>query len=393
MGSLVPNTLAMFRLKALLGGLVVLLAVGATLAHDVRKDNRWEPDGFLYTRMMLVDTGLSEADAHRAASRFFLSTPAAHDPDAPDFYGSHPPAWYEAQYPLFRARPLAPRLAALVYPRLGFRALKDVSAAGVVLAAVALYVLLLLVAPPWLAALGAIAGAGTPLVRDAATLPMTDGAALAWWTIALVAIAFYARRPTRTALVISLVAAVLLALTRPAIWLPLGAACGLAVAAYRSGDPARRGSALPMLVGQSLVAAGTLVYVAAVHGAGFATLQRWSYDWQTTLHGPFVGHGVAFWYAAWFARALVIEPASLAARGVPLFALAIAVVGVLARRRDALVPVLVGVACAAPLAIVANPYDFQRALELPLTPVVLTGVVAAVAAALPAARATPGRSG
>ena len=103
----------MFRLKALLGGLVVLLVVAAMLAHDVRKDDRWDPDGFLYTRMMLVDTGLSEDDAHRAASRFFLTTPAARDPDARDFYGARPPAWYEAQYPLFRARPLYPQLAAL----------------------------------------------------------------------------------------------------------------------------------------------------------------------------------------------------------------------------------------------------------------------------------------
>jgi len=140
-----------------------------------------------------------------------------------------------------------------------------------------------------------------------------------------------------------------------------------------------------MLVGQGAVAAGSLVYIAAVHGAGFATLQQWSYGWQTAIHGPFVGHGVVAWYLARIAHAVLIEPASLVARGVPLFALAIAAVGVLARRRDAIVPVLLGVACAAPLAIVANPPDFQRALELPLTPVVLTAVVAAVAAALPTA--------
>ncbi len=44
---------------------------------------------------------------------------AAHDPQATGFYGPHPPAWYEAQYPLFQARPLYPKLAALAYPRLG----------------------------------------------------------------------------------------------------------------------------------------------------------------------------------------------------------------------------------------------------------------------------------
>ena len=372
------------RLSAILGFLFVLLAVAATLAYEVRKDDRWDPDGYLYTRMMLVDTGSSEDAAHAAASRFFLSTPAARDPQARGFYTLQPPAWYESQYPLFRARPLYPELAALAYPRLGFRAMKDVAAAGMLVAALALYVLLLLVAPPWLAACGALAGVATPIARDAATMALTDGVALAWWTICLAATAFYARRPTRAALVTALAAAVLLALTRPAIWLPLGAAAGFVVAAYRAGDPGRRRSATALLAGQAAVAAGALLFTAAVHGAGFGTLVRWSYDWQTAIHGPYVGHGAAAWYAAWLVRGLLTEPATVIERGVPLFALAIAAVGILARRRDALVPVLLGAACVAPLAIVANPPDFRRALELPLTPVVLTAVAAAVAAALPA---------
>ncbi len=243
--------------------------------------------------MMLVDTGLSAEDAHREASGFFLTTPAAHDPDARDFYGSHPPAWYEAQYPLFRARPLFPRLAALPYPRLGFRALKDVSAAGVVLAAVALYVCCSSSrrrgwprserSPP--------RGRRSCASRDDADdrrhrARVVDDRAGRDRVLRAASDANGAR--------VSLVAAVLLALTRPAIWLPLGAAAGLVVAAYRSGDPYRRGGAVAMLAGQSLVAAGTLISIATVHGAGFATLQRWSYDWQTAIHGPYVGHGVAY---------------------------------------------------------------------------------------------------
>ena len=390
MGSLVPNTLAMFRLKALLGGLVVLLAVGVTLRTTCANIRR-EPDGFLYTRMMLVDTGLSEADAHREASRSFLTTPAAHDPDAPDFYGSHPPAWYEAQYPLFRARPLAPRLAALLYPRLGFRALKDVSAAGVGW-------------PRWRSTscccssrrrggrLGAIAAAGTPLVRDAATLPMTDGAALAWWTIALAATAFYARRPTRTAL--GSRSSPPCSSTSPGPrsgcrWAPPAALWW-----RRTARATRPGAAAPC------DARGT-----EPGGRGGAGLRRRrprrrlrdaaAVVVRLADHAPRAVRGPR---RRVLVRRLVRARAGHRARHprrarVPLFALAVAVVGVLARRRDAIVPVLVGVACAAPLAIVANPYDFQRALELPLTPVVLTAVVAAVAAALPAARATAGRSG
>ncbi len=156
------------RLSALLCFLFVLAVVGASLAYEVRKDNRWDPDGFLYSRMMLVDTGLSEADATARPAGSSSPPRPPHDPQARDFYGSHPPAWYEAQYPLFRARPLYPKLAALVYPRLGFRALKVVAASGVLVAALALYVLLLLVAPAWLAACAAIAG---PPHRSYATRP------------------------------------------------------------------------------------------------------------------------------------------------------------------------------------------------------------------------------
>ncbi len=163
-------------------------------------------------------------------------------------------------------------------------------------------------------------------------MALTGGVALAWWTIVLAATAFYARRPTRAAVATAVVGAVLLA---------------------------------------------------AVHGAGFATLTRWSYEWQSAIHGPYVCHGIAAWYAGWLLRGLVIEPATLVERGGPLLALAIAAVGILARRRDTIVPVLLGVVCVAPLAIVANPPDFRRALELPLTPVVFAAVAAAVAAALP----------
>jgi hypothetical protein len=57
-------------------------------------------------------------------------------------------------------------------------------------------------------------GFATPVARDGAgILAPTGGLDLAWWTIGRTATAFYARRPTRIALAVSVLAAILLALT------------------------------------------------------------------------------------------------------------------------------------------------------------------------------------
>jgi hypothetical protein len=370
------------RLKSLAGALVVLLVVATSVTYELRKNDKWTPDGFLYARMMLVDTGMTEADAHAAASRFYLTTRAARDPHERTFYAAQGPAFFEAQYPLFRGRPLYPWLAAQFYPRIGFVALKVVAALGAVLAAAAAYRLFLLFAPWWLAACGAIATVSPAAIGDAPVLALTDGLALGWWTVALAAIAVYARRPTRTALAIAIVAAALLALTRPAIWLPIGAAAGFLVAARLAGDPARRRGALIMLLAQLAVAAAAVAYTAAIHGANVATLTQWAYAWQTAEHGWFVERGIAGWYLLLILRDIVYEPALLVLRGLPVLGVAAAAIGFAKRRRDPVVAVLLGAACAAPLAVVLNPIDVARALELPLVPVVMAGVVAALSAAL-----------
>jgi hypothetical protein len=370
------------RLRAVLGALAVVLVVAASVTYQLRTSDKWTPDGFLYARMMLVDTGLSEPEAQAAASRFYLTTPAANDAHERTFYGSRAPAFFQAQYPLFRGRPLYPWLAAQLYPRFGFFALKLIAALGAVVAAAAAYRLFLLFAPWWLAACGAIAAVSPVVIGEAAVLPLTDGLALGWWTVALAAIATCARRPTRGALAVAIAAAALLALTRPAIWLPVGAAAGFVYAARRAGDPAVRRGALVMLLAQLAVAAGAVVYTAAVHGANLATLTQWAYTWQTAEHGEFVERGIAGWYAALIVRDIGLEPARMVLHGWPVLAAAAAAVGFTLRKRDLSVAVLLGAACAAPLAILLNPIDIVRTLDLPLAPVMMAGVVAALGAAL-----------
>jgi len=159
------------------------------------------------------------------------------------------------------------------------------------------------------------------------------------------------------------------------------AAAGFLVAARGTGDPARRRPALVMLFAQLAAAAAAVAYTAAIHGANVATLTQWAYTWQTAEHGWFVERGIAAWYALLILRDIVYEPALLVLRGLPVLGIAAAAIGFTLRKRDPAVAVLLGAACAAPLAIVLNPIDISRALELPLAPVVTAGVVAALAAA------------
>jgi hypothetical protein len=376
----------------LLWGLAVVVAVALTLAHDVRAKPRWSPDSFLYTRMMLVDTGLSEDAAHALASRYYMATPAGVEPTAPGFYGPNPPQFYVAQYALFRARTLYPWLGSLLYSRLGFRALDWISALGVALAAGAIYALLLFVAPSWLAACGALAAVSTAQIRNVGTLATTDGPALAEWTLALVAMLAYARRPSRGWLLLAVVASALLAITRPAIWLPVGAAAGMAVAAYRAKDVGFRRAALVMLVAQLAVAAGALAYTAALHGAGLFEQLQWQYDWHRYRHGHWVGYGIVGWYLLFVLRDVVIEPIWLVAAGTPVLAIAAGAVGLWRHRGDPVVPVLVGVACVAPLAIFTNPEGFDRPFELSLTPVVMIGLCALLADGLRRRASAPASS-
>jgi hypothetical protein len=376
-------------LSAVLGLLFVLAAAGASMAYEVRKDDRWTPDGFIYAREMLVARGLSEAAARDEARRFYRQTPAAADPAQRGLYGSGAPPWFEAQAGLFRARVLYPRLAAAAYPAWGMRALKNVSACGIVLAAGALYVLLLLVAPPWLAACGALAAAATPLARDVGTLALTDATAFGLWAVTLTALAYYARRPSFGALAVTALSAVLLELVRPAGWLPLGAAAGYGVAAYRLRGPERRAAATMVLALFAAALAGA-AFNAALHGPSLSEHLRWEYDWQRIVV-PLPGESFGAWYSSTVARGAGVELASIVERGLPVFALASATAGFALRRKDPAVAPLLGVTCVAPLAILLNPADFQRALELPLVPVVAFGIVACVAVAFETAVA-PGEA-
>ncbi len=363
-------------------GALAVLAVALTYAYELRHAERFSPDAYVYQRMLLEDRGVSRDAALAQVRAYYNSRPdAVNDPDAKGLYTDHPPAWYVAQYPLYRGRPLIPWLGSKLYPFLGFRALDWMAAAGVVVACGAIYLLLLEFAPAWLAALGALAASTTPLVRDVGTLGIADGVAYALWAICLLATVRYARRPTTAMLVVAVLANVVLGFTRPAIWLAPAAAGALVLAAYAGGRAPLR-PRLVLFGAQIAVGLFAIAYTAAVHGAGFFELLRWQYDWHIARGQHWTEYGVWGWYALFVLRDLVIEPLRIVREGTPLFALGAAAAGLWSLRRDPRVAALAGVAVAAPLAIFVNPPDYGRALEVPLTPVVMAGICALLAAGL-----------
>ncbi len=359
------------RIRTLCVFALVLVATAVTAAYRLHHDAQiWTSDSAIYLRMALEDRGASRADAKRAADAFMSTTPEAKIPESKDFYGPHTPPYYAAQYELFRTRPLYPRLAALLYGRFGEHGMQLISAAAYVAASLVMLWLLMLLVPPWTAALGALAFATAPQVLSLAALPLTDELALLFWTAALGATLLYLRAPRPAVLAAVLVAALLLTFTRPAAYLPFGAACGVLAVAWRAGGPPARRAALALLAVTVAAGLAFAAYSLAVHGPGLTAQLRWQYDWQHTVHGFGAGGSFGRWYAAALAAALGLLLTVAVYRYAALLPLVLAGVGLrVARRADA--ALLVGAAVGALAAIAANPLELNRTVLLPLTPVVV----------------------
>jgi hypothetical protein len=372
------------RVIALLVVAAVALAVGAyRLRHDRAL---WSADGFIYLRMSLQDRGAPADEALRIANRYALTaTSAASDPESAGFYGPSPPAYYRDQAALFVTRPLFPALGALLLPRLGPPALKVVSVAGYVLAAVLMYLLLLAFAPAWLAALGALALALTPSVQNLAALPLTDALGLCWWIAALAALFAYVRAPSPGRLALLVAATALLTFTRPAVYLPFGAALAVLLTAARGSS--ERAAAGRAVLAIAAVGVGFGIYTALVHGPGLGEQLRWQYEWQVATHGRFANRGFAAWWVlsvtAAFAQELVVD----VYKNNTLLTAVLAFFGVLAAPRSLAVRVAAGAALASLVAILANPLEVSRTVTVPLTPLLI--LLATIALAALARRVAP----
>jgi hypothetical protein len=354
---------------------LVSLASGIQHAHQVRHD--WSPDSVLYLRMALEDRGFSRADALAEADRYVLASGAPELAKIRFYYTGHPPAFYARQYNLFRNRPLFPWLASWLYPAYGAQSLQIVSAAACILAAWAMFALLLLFVAPALAALGAIGLARAAPLLAVQGFGTTDGLAVLFWIVAFALSLLYLRRGGRAVLAGVVAAALALAFTRPAVYLLVGAALG-ALVAMRA-DPPARGRALRLLAAAGVAAAAFVVSSVVVRGATLHGQLHWIYGWQRDVgatHRSFTS-----WYLHAVPDAVRVglrEDLHYHYRFLFL-AFVLAPLGLLAVRRTPLFGVAIGALLAAPVALLLNPSDLVRTVELPMLPIVVLLATIAVA--------------
>jgi hypothetical protein len=320
----------------------------------------------------LADKGFGEQEAIEIARHFILSQHKERD-DLPSYTGPLPKG-YQGEYKLFSARVLYPLLASVFYDRAGLNALSLVSALAYVASSVVLFALLLNFAGHLPAALTAVAVMLSPLLRDLSVEPLTDSLAFFFWVALLLTIVVYVREPRLAFLLALFAASAALMLTRPALFLPAGAACGLMLRALRTGDPDAKKTAAAVLLS---VGAAALVYAIAAliyHAPGPAAQIRFLYEGEARP-----SYSIWHWYTLALALATIYEPVRLLSGGIPVLSIAVAVLGMTLRRGDARRAALIGGAAAALVAIPLSPLALDRAFELPLYPMFAVGTAIALA--------------
>lgn len=350
---------------------------------QVRSKTYWEPDGFLYGRMMLSDLGVPEDQARDIAAQFYLTTQQGKAENLP-LYSRTPPRFFQRQFALFSGRLLYPYIASKLYRFLGFRALTYTSAVAYLLSSLALFWLLLYFGPPWLAAV--IAVGTTAVLREPLVATVgTDALAYLLFLCTLAAMTGY-MRTRRVAMPLILgTACILLALTRPAVYLPLGAALGVTVLALKTknADELRIGRTLT-----AITASSAMFYVLislALHGPGLLGQLQWLYEWQREVHARLTDHGFWLWYPFAIGNAAIHAISQSLYSGTPILAALIAVLGLSHGRNDPAVFILYGASVASVSAIVVDPmpWDLSRTIGVPLAPVLAVGIVMAARLLLP----------
>jgi hypothetical protein len=343
--------------------LVVVVSFAAGAYRLQHAADTWSPDASIYLQMALHDRGLSQAEATDAANRFMQSTNEGRDD--PQFYTAAPPAFFSEQHQLFSNRPLYPAVAALL-PTSAPRALKTISALAYALVPIVVFAILLGVVPVWVAALAALGTAAQPLVYELSGHAVTDELALLFWVSAFGALVAYLHRPRAVMLLALVVLTAALAWTRPAIYLPLGAA----FTAVLTARAAARRSALAALAAIGCVALAFVAYSSATHGATLLSELRWDYAWQHARHGPYAQNGLAAWWLKSFARALP-QTAIDFNRNVGVFTAILAALAFAVARKSPLVAAAAGGLMATLLGLIGNPFDFavERTVILPAIPI------------------------
>ena len=351
----------------------VILASVVLAATVVAHNPRYTPDGFAYARMAMEDAGLPPAEALARAESFYLAQPVGRVARYDIYFrvdAAHAPP---AAGPIFRTRVLYPWVVSLLFPWRGLAALTDVSLVAYVLATVVLYWMLLAVARPWLAATGAVVFAISPLVVALGESDLTDMLALALWIATLAGVLHSLQARTTAALAVFGVSALLLALTRQALFLPVGAVAGALVGSRVRRDDQDTQTSITLASILGVVAIANLVWHLLLHGVGIGTSLEITRDLQVKAGAAPADEPIQTWYRRTLISSLVSEVKRSIRAVLPVLAVIAAAMNI--RRKET--AALIGAACAgfATIFLDAVSWDLQRIVEAPLYPVVLAALV------------------
>lgn len=378
------------QLRAALGG-VVFVAALAVAAFGIYPHPSFSSDGYTYAVRMLVDRGLPLEDAVHRAQEFWQQQPIATDPlQAHLFRGDRAPLYWD----VFKPRVIYPFLAAMLYPLRGFYGMLDISAFAYGGAALAIYYLALQFAgalPSLAVTLGFMLYPGT---LENARATQTDMLAMFFSTLCIVALVRIARGGDRRWIVTLAAACLLLVFTRPAFYMILGGALGLAIGS-RGGAPALRRASL-VCVGIAAAWAG--LYIAVSLGMGTPSFSYVVADArdvffrtqpelaQQSALSRLKNAGLHFSpddpLAVWYGKMVVNLVLRETIRGI-LFAFPLlGTVGLWVFRRDPAFGPLVGVMAGGSLVLLLDQWsqDMTRVLEVPMLPVIAVGLLGAASA-------------
>jgi hypothetical protein len=348
---------------------MLFTAVIAAIEFHTTK-NEWLPDSEIYLWMTLCDLGIPSDVALEETRSFMLVqlSDLERNPQRDSYanlYSSDAPQYWDDQFALFRNRPMYPYLSSLLYPWLGPFALKAISLATYMLTVVVIFSLLLTMCQPVRAGIGALVFAIQDLVLHTATLALTDQCAMLFWACALSAIMCYTKSRKRAWLLAIVASSVALTLTRPAFFLPIGAAVGAFLALKNSNGT--RTALLPLC---AAIPAAVVYFVlgAIIHGPSVMTQIHWQYNSQLILHGSGTGHGLVVWYCLALLKGLANIVTTLARDVGGLTLVILAILGGLLYRGTAAVKIAIGSILSTSVALFVNPIDVGRPLLLPLTP-------------------------
>jgi 4-amino-4-deoxy-L-arabinose transferase-like glycosyltransferase len=377
------------QLRPALGAVLLVLGL-ALAAFVVYPHPDWTPDGYVYAVRMLMDVGLPYEDALHQAQRFWQQQPIAAEPlQAPLFRGEQAPLYWD----VFKPRVLYPFLASLLYPTRGFFGMIDLSAIAFVATSLAVYYLALQftgAVPSFAVTLGFML---FPATLEIARYSQTDMLAMLFSTLCLVALVRVGHGGDRPWVALLAAACLLLVFTRPAFYMPIGGAIGLAIG-LRKAEPAVRRLSL-FCVGITLFCGALYIAVALASGtpsfsyviADARNIFFNSQDPAVIEHSFFskLKHRVLRFspddpLAVWYAKMIVDEAFRELIRGTVVIFPIVAFFGLSTLRRNPAFGALAGTGLALCLVLALDPIslDMNRVFEFPMLPILAVGLAAVI---------------